>query len=434
MKTFIAVMVIALPLFLVVSHQRRRAPETELAIQETSAGEPKAPAKEFPYSVVRGGVHTANEAQQAADDQVVRLHYAGIDTKQLEGTAYKTDRLRYVSYRVGDKVFWTARQVTIKAGEAVLCDGKNFIRARCGNRISEHPMGPIRQDEPSAEELDTAVTTDSGSPIRPASLTTMFIFPVLDLTVLTEQPSEQATSPIGIGPGASPGGYISPASIGPLGGSPSPPVVGSVGPPWVSGAGAPGTVIPPGSVVVLPVVPPIVLRVTPPGPVASTGGPVSPPGVQPVGPAVGSPVVSPIVQRVSPPAVSPVVPPIVQPVSRPVVPPGVPPVAPRVVVPGSPAVPPSGPPSGPPSEPPSGPPSEPPSGPPSEPPIGPPIEPLSGPPMIGPLSEPTTIPPMSESGSLTTPEPDSLLLLGSVLVLGMAIASIRVLRDGCRKH
>src|SRR5271157_5723646 len=38
-------------------------------------------------------------------------------------------------------------------------------------------MGPIRQDEPSAEELDTAVTTDSGSPIRPASLTTMFIFP-----------------------------------------------------------------------------------------------------------------------------------------------------------------------------------------------------------------------------------------------------------------
>jgi hypothetical protein len=113
------------------------------------------PAKEFPYSVVSGGVHDANEAQQATDDQVVKLHYAGIDTKRLEATSYKTNTFRYVSYRVSDKIFWTAKAVTIKAGETVLCDGKNFIRARCGNRISEHPMQPTRQNGPSEEELDT---------------------------------------------------------------------------------------------------------------------------------------------------------------------------------------------------------------------------------------------------------------------------------------
>ena len=137
MKTLIAAMVIGLPLLLVVSRQPQPVREPELQIQETIGDEPKVSAKEFPYSVVSGGVHNADEAQRATDDQVVKLHYAGIDTKRLETTAYKTNTVRYVSYRVSDKIFWTAKPVTIKAGETVLCDGKNFIRARCGNRISD---------------------------------------------------------------------------------------------------------------------------------------------------------------------------------------------------------------------------------------------------------------------------------------------------------
>jgi hypothetical protein len=73
-------------------------------MQETILDDPRVPVKEFPYSVVRGGVHDSNEAQQATVDQVVKLHYAGIDTRRLESTAYKTDTLRYVSYRVSDKI------------------------------------------------------------------------------------------------------------------------------------------------------------------------------------------------------------------------------------------------------------------------------------------------------------------------------------------
>ena len=335
------------------------------------------PAKEFPYSVVSGGVHDANEAQQATDDQVVKLHYAGIDTKRLEATSYKTNTFRYVSYRVSDKIFWTAKPVTIKAGETVLCDGKNFIRARCGNRISEHPMQPTRQNEPSEEELDTTIPADSGSSIEPPSLTSMFTADLLDAALLLAQPMEQATSPTTAGLGSSPGGY----SISPLtesaGGPPAVPGVLPAGSPVVPGAVTVGPVIPPGSVVASPVVLPVVPSVVLPGSVVPPGLPVAP---------AGPPVVSPVVE-----------------------------------------------PGGPPIELPTEPPTEPPIGPPTGPPIGPLIGPTIGPLIdqpIGPLIEPLTDPPPS----LTTPEPDSLALFGSMLVLGIAITRIKVRRAGRRKR
>ena len=416
MKIFVAAVVIGLPLYLVVSQQRKPAPEPESGIQETIFDPPKAPAKEFPYSVVRGGVHDSNEAQQATVDQVVKLHYAGIDTRRLAATAYKTDTLRYVSYRVSDKIYWTAKPVSIKAGETVLCDGKNFIRARCGNRISERPMQPTRQNEPSAEELDTAAPTDSGSSISPPSLTSMFIPPLLDPTSLIEQASEQAASPATIVPGASLGGYFIPPSGQPVVGSPAAPVFSPVGAPVGPGAVAPGPVIPPGSIVFSPLVPPVGVRVDAPGPVAPPAGPPIAPAGPPVVPHVAPPMASPIVPRVFPPG------PVVS-TGAPVFPPG--PVVPSE----PPVIPPVVPPIDAPIDTPIGPPIGPPTEPPIEPPIGPPM----GPP-VGPLSGPPIIQPMDQSGSLATPEPSSLVLLGGVLVLGIATAGIKVLRDGRRKH
>jgi hypothetical protein len=41
---------------------------------------------------------------------------------------------------------------------------------------------------------------------------------------------------------------------------------------------------------------------------------------------------------------------------------------------------------------------------------------------------------MNPPPSLITPEPNSLVLFGGVLVLGIAIARIKVLRGGRRKH
>jgi hypothetical protein len=155
MKQFITAWVIGVLAVLLVLRQQKDAPPPRPAMQKVSIDEPVPSAMEFPYSVVRGGVHNALEAQLATDDGIVKLHYSGIDTGRLEAVAFKTNVLRYVSYRVSDRIYWTAKPVTIKAGEPVLCDGRNFIRARCGNRISEHPMQPTRQNGPSEEELDT---------------------------------------------------------------------------------------------------------------------------------------------------------------------------------------------------------------------------------------------------------------------------------------
>jgi hypothetical protein len=50
------------------------------------------------------------------------------------------------------------------------------------------------------------------------------------------------------------------------------------------------------------------------------------------------------------------------------------------------------------------------------------------------LIEVPIIPPFGPPPSLITPEPDSLVLFGGVLILGIAIAGIKRLRDGRRKH
>jgi hypothetical protein len=61
-----------------------------------------------------------------------------------------------VSYRLGDRVFWTRNPVRLAEGEAVLTDGGAIVRARCGNRISDVP-GETSPDEPDPLLLDTPV-------------------------------------------------------------------------------------------------------------------------------------------------------------------------------------------------------------------------------------------------------------------------------------
>jgi len=411
MKQFITAWVIGLLVVLFISHEQKDVPHPRLSIQKVIVSEPILSTKEFPYSVVRGGVHNANEAQDATDDEVVKLHYAGIDTRRLEATAFQTNALRYVSYRVSDRIFWTAKRVTIKAGEPVLCDGRNFIRARCGNRISEHPMQPTRQIEPSEAELDTPVPEYSESSIAPPLLANMFTSSSLDETSLIEQPSEQAASSATLGLGGSPGGYMIPPLAQPLVMAFVPPGLPFLGSPIIPGVVPPEPVAPPGAPVVPPVAPPVVPPAAPP---------VSPPVAPPVGPPVAPPVSPPVAPPVGPPVAPPVGPPVAPPVSPPVAPPVSPPVAPPV---GPPVAPPVGPPVAPPVGPPVVPP-EGPLGPPVNPPVGPPIEPPIEPPIMPPISPPPSI----------TPEPNSFVLFGGVLVLGIAIARIKMLRDGRRKH
>ncbi len=108
----------------------------------------------YPYSVIPGGVYSPAELVYAVGkDRVVRDHYAGFNLKAARLVALTQDRLEYVSYRRGDRVFWTGKKLRIPRGELLLTDGRNFARTRCGNRLCISLRGHVDPHEPSADLL-----------------------------------------------------------------------------------------------------------------------------------------------------------------------------------------------------------------------------------------------------------------------------------------
>jgi hypothetical protein len=103
----------------------------------------------FPYSIVPGGAQDGAELRYALlRDPVAAKHYANFRTEAARVVKLAQDRQAYVSYRIGDHVYWTSHKVTLHAGETLLSDGINLARTRCGNRVSEVP-GPTHPSEPS---------------------------------------------------------------------------------------------------------------------------------------------------------------------------------------------------------------------------------------------------------------------------------------------
>lgn len=103
----------------------------------------RAPRTVYPHSVIRGGVYSAAELDQALDrDPVAAAHYAGFNRASSRPIRAEAASLMYASYRVGDRVYWTRKPVRIAAGEGLLTDGTNLARSRCGNRLSREAVAP----------------------------------------------------------------------------------------------------------------------------------------------------------------------------------------------------------------------------------------------------------------------------------------------------
>lgn len=120
------------------------------------------PRRIYPFSIVPGGVGSRADLQHMIrTDKVVAQHYAtfAVDKAVLE--TVDKPRAVHVSYRKGDKVFWTAKTVMLAKGETLLTDGTSEIRGRCGNRISETAQLPVEEHGPGAEVLDTAMDADA---------------------------------------------------------------------------------------------------------------------------------------------------------------------------------------------------------------------------------------------------------------------------------
>jgi hypothetical protein len=117
----------------------------------------------YPYSVVPGGVISADELRDAAThDASVAEHYAGFDYKRAKVVEVDHPRLVYLSYRRGGKIFWTRKQASLHPGEKLLTDGKITARTRCGNRVSVLPQANTAPNEPTIAELDRPDALASG--------------------------------------------------------------------------------------------------------------------------------------------------------------------------------------------------------------------------------------------------------------------------------
>jgi len=135
------------------------APAPATAVQPAAEqAETKKTRRVYPYSIVPGGVLDRRELARAiVVDKVVAAHYAAFEASKATVKTVAAPRGVYVSYRKGDKVYWTAKKLQLAQGETVLSDGQNEIRTRCGNRISDVPRLPVEVKGPSEEELDSSV-------------------------------------------------------------------------------------------------------------------------------------------------------------------------------------------------------------------------------------------------------------------------------------
>ena len=68
----------------------------------------------YPYSVIPGGVRSTEELQNAiANDPVVSVHYAAFHLSSARIIQLDRDRFMHVSYRLGNKVYWTKRELRL---------------------------------------------------------------------------------------------------------------------------------------------------------------------------------------------------------------------------------------------------------------------------------------------------------------------------------
>lgn len=155
----IALRYLGLPMF---SSWRQTAPGSErtslsreqaLLDQILSQVQPSRPL--YPYSVVPGGVNDAKELKWVAEhDPVVAAHYAGFDYDRARVVQLTLARTAYVSYRIGNHIYWMSRRIALHKGEKLITDGRLTARGRCGNQVAENPQPEVSPAQPSPEALE----------------------------------------------------------------------------------------------------------------------------------------------------------------------------------------------------------------------------------------------------------------------------------------
>jgi hypothetical protein len=150
----------------------------------------RPPRPVYPYSVVPGGVQDVNELKWVAEhDPIVGAHYAGFDYAHAQVVRLTLARTVYVSYRIGNNIYWSRRRISLKKGETLITDGRMTARTRCANRVEETPQQAAAPVEPPAEKFD--------EPIQPGEGTAMQSPPVRFDSALLSRPETPGIEPAG---------------------------------------------------------------------------------------------------------------------------------------------------------------------------------------------------------------------------------------------
>ncbi|MBN1569897.1 MAG: hypothetical protein JXA73_18780 [Acidobacteria bacterium] len=119
----------------------------------------------YPYSVIPGGVRSREElSYHIGKDPVVAAHYAEFNASDARIFKSEEPQFAHVSYRLRNKVYWTAKPVRIPKGEALITDGKEAARTRCGNKISVLPQDPVSEEEPPPEIFEVPIIASAEPP------------------------------------------------------------------------------------------------------------------------------------------------------------------------------------------------------------------------------------------------------------------------------
>jgi len=144
----------------------------------------------YPYSVVPGGVQDVKELKWAAEhDPVVAAHYAGFNYERAQVVRLTLARTVYVSYRIGNRIYWTRRRLTLHKGEKLITDGKMTARSRCANRVEETPQQAAAPVEPPPNKFD--------EPVQPGEGTAQQTPPVPFESALLSRPAAPGFGPAG---------------------------------------------------------------------------------------------------------------------------------------------------------------------------------------------------------------------------------------------
>jgi hypothetical protein len=186
----------------------------------------------YPYSIIPGGVQSIDELRSAiARDPVVSTQYAAFRMEYARILRLDRELKMHVSYRRGDKVYWTEREIKLAKGEIIITDGSETALARCGNLVAEAVEAPASPNEPTEHELNTPIP----NPYGPVELESDNRFPGIQFV------SDPYVPPAGTGlrpsGGPTPNAFVPSGPPGPI------PYPGGQKPPAVVKTPEPGTAL-----------------------------------------------------------------------------------------------------------------------------------------------------------------------------------------------